>query len=335
MIITISSTEWVDHVIKINCNKIEIPKNIITLGNMSYIVEAEYVDASEGSCHVLIGRYTSIAHRVSFNIFLNHDYKSVANYPLDATIKKMSAKDINDNRKRSNKSRQIIIGNDVWIGADVKIYGGITIGNGAIIAGNTVVTKDVPPYAIVGGNPATIIRYRFRDEIIEKLQRIKWWYWPINKIKKNFELMKNPELFCNVHYKKNNNVLLQGNNFSFELDKLRKFGYKIYYIIADFDAINPLCNEIIKVFKEKHSLLDKKILIVYCNNNEEYNRIEYICSDVDNVYAYYDMNITDMSFLKNIDYFITTREGVCSEYVDYCSLYDVIVLKGLDCDIFY
>ena len=67
-----------------------------------------------------------------------------------------------------NRKRQIIIGNDVTIGVNVTIMGGVTIGNGAVVGANSLVTKDIPPYAIVGGNPAKIIKYRFEDEIIEK-----------------------------------------------------------------------------------------------------------------------------------------------------------------------
>lgn len=82
----------------------------------------------------------------------------------------------------------IVIENDVWIGAQTTILTGVTIGNGAIIAANSVVTKDVPPYAIVGGTPAKVLKYRFSKEIINRLLEIKWWDWEIEKIKKNKHL---------------------------------------------------------------------------------------------------------------------------------------------------
>lgn len=75
------------------------------------------------------------------------------------------------------------IGNDVWIGRDATILSGVSIGNGAVVAAASVVTRDVPAYAIVGGNPAKVIRRRFSDEQIAHLELIAWWHWDIRKIR--------------------------------------------------------------------------------------------------------------------------------------------------------
>jgi acetyltransferase-like isoleucine patch superfamily enzyme len=80
------------------------------------------------------------------------------------------------------------IGNDVWIGEGTTIIGGVKVGDGAVVAARSVVTKDVPPYAIVGGVPAKIIKYRFSEELVEKLLEVKWWNLDENTIKKNIEL---------------------------------------------------------------------------------------------------------------------------------------------------
>ncbi len=81
------------------------------------------------------------------------------------------------------------VGNDVWIGYDVLIMPGVTIGNGAIISSRSVVTRDVSAYSVVGGNPATLIKNRFSAEVISKLQTIAWWDWPIDAISRNLHLI--------------------------------------------------------------------------------------------------------------------------------------------------
>ena len=83
------------------------------------------------------------------------------------------------------------IGNDVWIGSNSIIMGGVTVGNGAIVGAGAVVTKDVPDYAIVVGSPARVIKYRFDNEKINKLLELKWWDWSIEKIKENAEVFIN------------------------------------------------------------------------------------------------------------------------------------------------
>ncbi|WP_245458437.1 CatB-related O-acetyltransferase [Mesorhizobium sp. M8A.F.Ca.ET.057.01.1.1] len=75
------------------------------------------------------------------------------------------------------------MGNDVWVGARATILSGVNIGNGAVVAACSVVTKDVEPYAIVAGNPARFVRYRFSEDTIAAMQKIRWWDWPIERIK--------------------------------------------------------------------------------------------------------------------------------------------------------
>ncbi|MDM9632796.1 CatB-related O-acetyltransferase [Robiginitalea aurantiaca] len=88
----------------------------------------------------------------------------------------------------------VTIGNDVWIGTDCLIMGGVKIGDGAVIGAKALVTKDIPPYAIVGGVPAKIIKYRFSPEIIEKLLEIKWWDFSDEKISENIEIFRKPDI---------------------------------------------------------------------------------------------------------------------------------------------
>lgn len=88
----------------------------------------------------------------------------------------------------------VIIGNDVWIGAEAMILSGVTIGDGAVIGARAVVTKDVPPYAIVGGNPARVIRMRFDEATIARLQSLKWWTWDDARIEKFLPLLLNDDV---------------------------------------------------------------------------------------------------------------------------------------------
>jgi serine acetyltransferase len=97
----------------------------------------------------------------------------------------------------------IIIGNDVWIGAKSTIMSGVKIGDGAVIGSGSVVAKDVPPYAIVVGNPAKVIKYRFDEQQIENLLEIAWWNWPEHKIKEEAMLLwsKDINYFIDKHKK--------------------------------------------------------------------------------------------------------------------------------------
>ncbi len=83
-----------------------------------------------------------------------------------------------------------IVGNDVWIGQDVVIKGGVKIGNGAVIGARSVVTKDIPPYAVAAGAPAKVIKYRFEQEKMDLLQKLQWWNWDTEKIYQNLDRLR-------------------------------------------------------------------------------------------------------------------------------------------------
>jgi len=97
----------------------------------------------------------------------------------------------------------VVIGNDVYIGVETLIPGGVTIGDGAVIAARSVVTKDIPPYAVVGGVPAKIIKYRFDEKTIDKLLQIKWWDKEEEWLKKNFKSFHSIEAFMDLVGKDN------------------------------------------------------------------------------------------------------------------------------------
>ena len=140
---------------------------------------------------LVIGKYCSIACGAKF-MFTggNHTMKSISTYPFPIFPDEWGLDEWNCGQAWDNHG-DIIIGNDVWIGYEAVIMQGVTIGDGAIIGTRALVTKDVPPYTIVGGSPAKVIRKRFDDETIKKLLEIKWWNWPSDKVKDNLQNIMN------------------------------------------------------------------------------------------------------------------------------------------------
>lgn len=137
-----------------------------------------------------IGKFCSIACGSKF-LFTsaNHTLDSLSTYTFPIFFDEwgLDAKNI---RSAWNNKGDIVIGNDVWIGYEAVILSGVTIGDGAIIGTRAVVTKDVPPYTIVGGVPAKPIRRRFDDETIAELLRLRWWDWDKEKISRNISAIQ-------------------------------------------------------------------------------------------------------------------------------------------------
>lgn len=131
---------------------------------------------------LIIGKFCSIACGTKF-LFncANHALKSLSTYTFPLFYEEWELEKSNITTAWDNKGN-IVIGNDVWIGYEAVIMAGVHIGDGAIIAARAVVTKDVPPYTIVGGTPAKEIRKRFDAEVIEQLLIQKWWDWSTDKI---------------------------------------------------------------------------------------------------------------------------------------------------------
>lgn len=137
-----------------------------------------------------IGKFCSVACGAKF-LFncANHTLGSLSTYTFPLFYEEWNLDKKQVASAWDNKG-DIVIGNDVWIGYEAVILAGVTIGDGAIIGARSVVTKDVPPYTIVGGVPAKQIRKRFSDEIINRLLAIKWWDWPIDKISANIKYIQ-------------------------------------------------------------------------------------------------------------------------------------------------
>jgi virginiamycin A acetyltransferase len=135
---------------------------------------------------LIIGKFVQIAHGVSIiTSSANHQMDGFSTFPFAIFGEPWSS---SYQANWPNKG-DTLIGNDVWIGHEALIMPAISIGDGAIIASRSVVTKDIPPYSIVAGNPAKIIRRRFDEQTIARLLQIQWWNWPIEKINKSISII--------------------------------------------------------------------------------------------------------------------------------------------------
>ena len=159
----------------LNGTSYRVGNSKVLVGKYSYGHRTLNIIEYGNGTDLYIGKFTSVAPGVK--VFLDyggHNTSLMSSYPFQHLYNEIfeGKKYINTNGK--NKG-DVKIGNDVWIGMDALILNGVTINDGAIIAANSVVTKDVKPYEFIAGNPATHIKYRFDNDIIDLLQKLKWW----------------------------------------------------------------------------------------------------------------------------------------------------------------
>jgi virginiamycin A acetyltransferase len=191
-------------------NKLVFLKNIITNPNIvvgHYTYYDDFTDPYNFENNVLyhfdfigdkliIGNFCAIASGVKFIMNgANHEIAPISTFPFAIFGNGWEAinNDVDITTRYPNKG-DTRIGHDVWIGHEATIMPGVTVGNGAVIAAKSVVTKDVPDYAIVGGNPAKVIRMRYDDSTIERLLQIAWWNWPATKITKHIKLINSTNI---------------------------------------------------------------------------------------------------------------------------------------------
>ncbi len=291
-------------------------------------------DLTEGIHNLQIGQFSSLSYDLFFTINRNHDYHRVT---------MADSKLIPGSRDYKIKRKgQILIQSDVWIGHSCHIKDGVIIHNGALIASNSNVVKDVPPYAIVGGNPARLLGYRFDNDIVKKLLMIKWWDWSNEKIIENNEWFnKDIEAFCNQFYDEALEEYLK-------LDKIDVPRLKSNYLFFA-DLLDPykLWDKVIREFVNTFCEDSDSLLIVYIDeelaskNNklvEDFN--EYVVSILINKNAKCTVTLcveskkNERAIFKSADYFITNRSYSTVRHSCYADENNVKIISGVDVPIF-
>lgn len=344
--------------IKINSNptsyscRSQVSEGIfLTLGVGSYIADSDVQCTNPEHGHILIGNFCSLARNITFLLGMNHDYRYVSTYPFRTKKCLKMLFGVEDGFSEipcslpNPNHYQAIIGSDVWIGHGATILSGVKIGNGAVIGANSTVTKDIPPYAVAVGTPAKVIKYRFDEEVRQKLNDIKWWNWPLDKIKDNLLLLEQPEAFVGKFYQEIKAPLKQ--ELDIQVENLKKTGRTIYTFILDFAAMRPFWKRVIKGYISAFHDKNETVLVLFfdkARSNEQAVEIKEYADSLKKDYGAIPLimlmpavsayNFPYINTLRMSDYFITSKEAISSFCVDYLSDTDAKILAAMDDGIF-
>lgn len=312
---------------------------ILTAGKDTYIVNATVETGvnfdddiySSGGCYSLqVGSYSALAENILFLVNINHDYLSVA----QGVISEFQSTPIKTKIKRKG---QIIIENDVWIGSGATIMNGVTIHNGAVIAAKSVVTKDVPPYAIVGGSPAKIIRYRFPEDVIGKLLQISWWNWTSNEIKSRYDdFAGDVEAFAEKYYPA---ALGKFNQIKESPSPVEMRSGENFLFAVDLHDNYPLYKKIIKEFCQKFDGTENQLILYLSGNEPDCQKMFGLVSkelesyQQYNVYVYiYTGEIESM--IANADTYISSRVKENVYIMELAEKFGKKIISGVDIPVF-
>lgn len=274
-----------------------------------------------------IGNHCSLSNNITTMINMNHDYSNITTSPI-GPFGFLQLDEYNKNQKG-----QIIIGHDVWIGLNVTLMSNIQIGTGAIIGTGAVVAKDIPPYAIAVGNPATVVKYRFEEEQIKKLLKIKWWNWDIEKIEKNkLTFVENVDEFIDKFYEEENDV-----------EKLNMdTKEKSILFIPDFNMpFYSVWQNVIKQYLKIYNVSDNITLILripqdnnFENNINKIDTFMKLKNDNPDILVINDYLQDERVLFKDVDYFVTNKNKDILKYIEMANDFNVKILSGVDTNIF-
>ena len=316
-------------------------ENLLTFGTGTYIGAEMSMAVFESTFHtpnILVGRFSSLADKMNFLTGANHNYKNVSSFPFDSVnIAKTIFGDVKPFPDTRPNHFQVVIGHDVWIASNVTIMGGVKIGNGAVIGANSVVAKDVPPYSVVVGNPARVIKYRFDEATIKKFRAVKWWNWDLQKIQDNLPLMSDVGKFLQLHWSPELEDIAQ-DEIGQAVESFRAQGFNVYNFVADFRALQPLWLRIIAGFCQSN--YENAKLIIWLDKDstdEDFNAlneaVNLFGNDAGKNILVVDGKISPHA-LRSATHFITTREMSTLECLDWLWNTDVKIVSALDERIF-
>lgn len=287
----------------------------------------------DGCYNLQIGRYCALAEDILFMMDLMHDYKYVYMGEIEE-FRGMPETTLELNQYRVKRKGQILIENDVWIGHGAVILGGVTIHNGGVVGAGAVVTKDVPPYAIVAGNPAKIIKYRFEEAAVKALLDIAWWNWESDVLKGRYREMRMPvsyfiERFEQEAAEKKKKVLSHGNPIN------KNVSGSVYACIADMETEFPVFPKIIDEFCGKFQKMNGQLVIYVpgcgrkdvekiINALQPYESIDCSVQIID------DESVQLSDIIRFCDCYITNRCADNLRAVEWAYIFHKKVLSGVD-----
>lgn len=309
----------------------------LTIGKDSYIEEAfvNTIIAPQVVYNLHIGRYTSIADNVSFIMDMNHDYKRVCQGRINGISNHCPA--------LSKRKGQIIIMNDCQIEGHSTILSGVTIGNGAVVTAGSVVTEDVPSYAIVAGSPARIIGWRFEKNQIDALNLIRWWNWSPDRIKTNAELLYGDiDTFIQTHIAMAKEELSHISPANIlPVEKHNTGEEKILLYIPDFEQDYPTYPNVIEAFIKSYADTNYELLLYIEEDSlldDKLTLLNSILEPYTEVNCYINLYIGNLEDKRSLfcqaDAYITNRSVDNVFHMDLADLFEIPVISGVDIPVF-